>query len=157
MKYTVLVHVVKISIRCGLQARQPPSQAHPKMLLSFEEVNNGTRLPILYIPFAITAIRCATCSIGTQTIRIVYAGATDITFTWIEKDTVGRHRCTLREHFAIRCCKESLRAILKRTNEEATQAARTAVIIKNFIEFRVMKAASSKVCWLVVVGRTVSD
>ena len=37
--------------------------------------------------------------------------------------------------------KESLRAILKRTNEDTAQAARTAVRTKNFIESWVMKEA----------------
>ena len=87
---------------------------------------------MLYIPLAITAIRCTRCVI--ETIVIAGAGATVGALHWAASE-----RNTLREHFAVRrCrCKESLR---KRTNEDAAQAARTAVRTKNFIESWVMEA-----------------
>jgi hypothetical protein len=92
---------------------------------------------MLYIPLAIAAIRCTRCVI--ETIVGVGAGATCGGCWWFH----GIERATLREHFAIRSChcKESLR---ERTNEDAAQAARTAVRTKNFIESLVMEA--TKVC-----------
>ena len=81
--------------------RQPPSQLHPKMLLSLWRLTkyvNWSRLPILYIPLAITAIRRATCAIETHAADV--AGATNSICYWalgIER-AIGSHRCTLRKH-----------------------------------------------------------
>ena len=105
-------------------------------------------LPILYIPLAITAIRCTRCVV--ETIVGGGAGATIVGCRWAHVI----ERPTLRKHFAIRWChcKERLRAILKRTNEDTAQDARTAVRTKNFIVmrwWRLLKCADVLGSWTV--------